>query len=606
MKEKIDFIFIESIEPRSNTRSVFIGYLFPVGAAIIERGYTFKILSLAFLKDYSIRGLIEELGKFEFRAICMTTTADSIRYVYDICNKVKKAYPSVPIILGGPQASYDDIHVMEKCSCDFIIRNEGDYKNVDIMEEYYSNKEYSNIPGITWRKNGKTISNPSGRPLDINSLPTPYYQILYDPKLWVRPNGLSEKDFPDQLNKIRESYVFFMTGRGCPNKCSFCVEGNAGNIYRFRNVDKLKEDLISFLDNTGHKYVAIADDTFTSSLNRVRKVCSMFKEVQKERPFTWYCEGRVDVLTRHPEIIDIMVDAGLVALQIGVESGSQDVLDIYNKRITIEQIRNVILYTRKYPTLRIFGNIILGNPHETKGQLMDSLAVIDELVKLSHFKLEISTSILTPFVGTPIRSNSKEYGIEILYDHFEEVRFSFTDIVCKPETLTMTDIYLLKSIVEKHFQDLVNRELFCYDNVKKQVINLMSREKSTSVNIWLARSRVVSSAAFESYIELLSRKSAVLDVADYDNKEIMQMFPKALWQLDYNSHKDEYTFISLNGINYTLAGIDAYLWDEATGENSILDIYEKSKIEYDIVDFDYVLSFYKEMDKQLALILYTI
>ena len=91
-----------------------------------------------------------------------------------------------------------------------------------------------------------------------------------------------------------------------------------------------------------------------------------------------------------------------------------------------------------------------------------------------------------------------------------------------------------------------------------------------------------------------------------ENKEIMQMFPKALWQLDYNTGKNVYTFTSLNGINYTLAGIDAYLWDEATGENSIGDIYEKSKIEYGIVDFDHVLSFYKEMDKQLAIILYTI
>lgn len=237
---------------------------------------------------------------------------------------------------------------------------------------------------------------------------------------------------------------------------------------------------------------------------------------------------------------------------------------------------------------------------------MESLAVIDELVKFSHFKLEISTSILTPFVGTPIRSNSKEYGIEILYDHFEEVRFSFTDIVCKPETLTVTDIYSLKSIVEKHFQELANRELFSYDNVKKQVVNLMSHEKGSSVSIWLLKSRVASSAAFESYIELLSRKSAVLDVSDYENKEIMQMFPKALWQLDYNTSKDVYTFTSLNGRKYTLAGIDAYLWDEATGENSIWDIYEKSKIEYEIVDFDYVLSFYKEMDKQLAIILYTL
>lgn len=606
MKEKIDFIFLESLEPRSNTRSVFIGYLFPVGAAVIERGYTFKILSLAFLNDYSIRGLIEELGKYDFRAICMTTTADSIRYVYDICNKVKCAFPSVPIILGGPQASYDDFRVMEKCSCDFIIRNEGDYKNVDIMEEYYSNKDYSNIPGITWRHNDRIISNPSGKPLDINTLPTPYYQIFSNPELWIRPKGLSEEGFLNKLKRIRQSYQFFMTGRGCPNKCSFCVEGNAGNIYRFRNVDKLKEDLISFLDNTGHKYVAIADDTFTSSLNRVRKVCSMFKEVQKEHPFTWYCEGRVDVLSRHPEIIDIMVDSGLVALQIGVESGRQEVLDIYNKRITLEQIRTVIRYTQKYPTLRIFGNIILGNPHETKEQLIESLSVIDEFVKLSNFKLEISTSILTPFVGTPIRSNPQTYGTEILYDHFEEIRFSFSDIVCKPDTLSMTDIFGIKSIVENHFLELANKELFSCDNVKRHVVNLFSHEKGTSINIWLAKSSVASSAAFDSYLELLSRKSAVINTEDYDKEEIVQTFPKALWQLDYNRAKDLYTFLSLNGQKYTLTGIDAFLWDEATGDNSILDIYEKSKIEYGTVDLDYVLDFYKEMDKQLAVILFTL
>ena len=61
---------------------------------------------------------------------------------------------------------------------------------------------------------------------------------------------------------------------------------------------------------------------------------------------------------------------------------------------------------------------------------------------------------------------------------------------------------------EKHFQELANRELFSYDNVKKQVVNLMSHEKGSSVSIWLLKSRVASSAAFESYIELLSRKSA--------------------------------------------------------------------------------------------------
>ena len=170
----------------------------------------------------------------------------------------------------------------------------------------------------------------------------------------------------------------------------------------------------------------------------------------------------------------------------------------------------------------------------------------------------------------------------------------------------MTDIFGIKSIVENHFLELVNKELFSCDNVKRHVVNLFSHEKGTSINIWLAKSSVASSSAFDSYLELLSRKSAVINIEDYDKEEIVQTFPKALWQLDYNRAKDLYTFLSLNGQKYTLTGIDAFLWDEATGDNSILDIYEKSKIEYGTVDLDYVLDFYKEMDKQLAVILFTL
>lgn len=602
MKERIDFIFIEGIEPRINSYSVFIGYLFPVTASILQKGYTFKIISLRLLKDYSIRGLVNELARFEFKAVCMTTTADSIRYVYCICNEVKKEFPKVPIILGGPQASYDDVNVMNKCMCDFIVRNEGDYKNIEIIEQYYGRKEFSAIAGITWRKDNKIITNEASKPLDINKLPTPNYKILADAKYWVCPIGVSEESFKDKLSKIRQTYRFFMTGRGCPNKCAFCVEGNAGNVFRYRSVEKLREDLISFIKNTGHKYIAIADDTFTSSVKRVKSICEMFKEVQQDYPFTWYCEGRVDVLSKYPEILDIMVDAGLVSLQIGVESGNQEVLDIYNKRITVEQIKNVIYQARKYPSLRIFGNIILGNPHETIDQLHKSLTVISELVKLSGFKFEITTSVLTPFVGTPIRIQSEKFGIELFYPDFEERRFSFSDIVCKPNTLSIPEMYSVKSIAETHFQQLACEKLFLCDDVKQRVLNLLNQEESDSMNIWLSRSKIGSSSIFSKYLKMLTKRMAVLDCRKYDYQEKGEMFPVALWELEYSEETDSYYFFSLNDISYTLSGVKAYLWDSATGEKTLNHIYEECKLLFPNTDYSQVVSFYDEMDTQLALL----
>ena len=105
------------------------------------------------------------------------------------------------------------------------------------------------------------------------------------------------------------------------------------------SLENVRKDLINLLTVTQTNEVYIVDDTFTTTPRRVADVCNIFMDIKSGFDFVWYCEGRVNVLARNPELIDMMYNAGLRKLQIGIESGVQKVLDSYNKRITLKQIR---------------------------------------------------------------------------------------------------------------------------------------------------------------------------------------------------------------------------------------------------------------------------
>lgn len=602
-RERVNIIFLEGLEPRINVRSAFIGYLFPIGAALKKANLTFKILNVRNIPNYSIQGVIDELHLIDFDALGMSTTADSIRYVYRLCDAIKDSFPDTKIILGGPQVSFSDQETLKNCACDIIIRNEGDYKIVSILKSIGNIKDYKDINGITYKdNNGSIIRNAEEAFVDVNKLPIPLYNILVEEKYWIIPKGMKKESFSNILKKIRDNYNYFMTGRGCPNKCAFCVEGNMKNSYRFKNAEIVKKELQLFLTCTKTSYVCIADDTFTSSPKRVTALCQIFREIQKEHPFTWYCEGRVDILSKHLEMISVMYEAGLRSLQIGIESGNPEVLKIYNKRITLQQMETVIKEAAKYDDLKIYGNIILGNPQETIEQYEESLTYIKHLIKTSKFKLDISTSLLTPFKGTPIRENPSKYGIEILVPNFEFRRLSLSDIVCKPNSLSNSEINSLKLLTEKSFFKFVSDNIYKSSKLKKRILDMAIRtDEKQNTNIWLNKSLIGRSPSFIKYLSLCSRSITVVDIEKVSQHKRYSLIPLRLWDIDYNESLECYLFKSLNNKEILLKKIRATLWEKATGKKNIYQIFNETKTLYEHCEISTVFNVYKYLDNEMAI-----
>ena len=598
-KNKYNIVFFSSIEPKDAAVSFMSGYIMFLAPLLEVNKLLFKILDASLLLDYSIKGVIDELKKIDFDAVGMTTYADNIRNVYKLSNAIKAEFPDKKIILGGPQASFQDEKILHECMCDIIIRNEGETKIVEILNCLNHNIPLKNIKGISYKEGNTIIRNKDADFLDINSLPTPQYGILSQSKYWIIPNGISEDKFTTHLTKVRKSYSIFMTGRGCPYSCTFCVEGNIANSVRYRSPENVKSDLEYFLSVTKHNYITIGDDTFTSSPKRVREICNVFKEVQKKHSFFWFCEGRVDILSKHPEMITEMYNAGLRKLQIGIESGNQKVLDIYNKKITLDQIEKVVIEASKHKYLTIHGNIILGNPKEGMRDFLKSLEFIKHLYLLSNFNLSISKSYLTPFVGTPIRSNPEKYDIEILEEDFEFSIISLFDIACKPKDLSFSDLNNLRHIADKELHNYVCNNIF---KIPRSEIIDKYKYYHKNKNVKPSETFRASFGELNSFKVLNSiiNRGTTIELTKTNYSLIRELSPLRLWEIEH-LEKNKYRFVTLSDEEIIIDNENYFLWQKSTGKMSVNEIYYEFKKHYN-QSIDYIVKFYLDMQEKMALV----
>jgi radical SAM superfamily enzyme YgiQ (UPF0313 family) len=594
---KIDILFIDGLN-RGYFSLSYIGYLFSLAAELEKCNYNFKILNIITLDDYSLISIINQLKKLNFYAIGMTTNSENIANVYKVCGIIKQYYPTIPIILGGPQVTFSDIKTLEQCDCDIIVRNMGERSFIKIMDCIVGkSSNLQNIKGISFKKNGEIIRNEDDVILDINSLPIPKFEILKEEKYWVIPENLNHKQFNNFLNNITEEYSFFLTGRGCPFSCAFCVEGNIKSKYVFRSFDNVKRDLKHFLSVTKAKYVAFGDDTFTSSPKRVLELCNIIQEVHKEKYyFYWFAEGRVDILSKHPEMIKVMYDAGLRKLQLGIESGRQETLDIYNKKITLEQIERVIIETTKYKDLTIHGNIMMANPKETFSEYLISVDFFERLILLSNFKLDVGLSYLTPFAGTPVLLNHEKFELDMLIENFEFNASAMEHIVCKSKKMSLSEVYALRSLTYTRFMSLVKSKLF---NLSKDEILTIYKTLTLSNSGLVVKGILKHLPSFKKYFEIAIAKASV------DSENINNYYnycPLRIWDLEYFEDTGYY-FISLDNKKYSLKNTDMQLWELASGKNTIFEIYKSINCNKSLViELSYILSFYRDLENKLALI----
>lgn len=325
--------------------------------------------------------------------------ADNVWTTLSLIDILKENFPHVICVVGGPQISAPpwDEKVVTQSKCNFAVRGEGEKPFLQLLQLIKLGKtNYSEIKGITFVVNGAITRTPDDVPFNLDEAPIPDRTLTYFPSV---PTGIET----------------MYTSKGCPYHCAFCFEGIRGHGYRMRSVEEVIKEVEYLLVERKMRYLLIMDNLFTFDVSRTIEICRQFIRLQhKHHNFGWYCEGRANIIKKNPQLIREMIDSGLLRLQIGIESGSQNVLNHYEKALSLDDIRDTVKLCYDAGLASIVGNFIVGGPFETKDTIHQSITFAQELLELAPGCLDLTVSIYGPYPSTNMYLYPGKFGITMI------------------------------------------------------------------------------------------------------------------------------------------------------------------------------------------------
>lgn len=322
--------------------------------------------------------------------VVLDSTTPSIYSDIDCAKKIKDTCGAF-IIMVGPHVSACAQHTLlsAQAAVDVACIGEYDYTVRDCVR-HRDNLE--SVSGIAYYRDGKVFTT-APRPFidDLDSLPYPAWHHL---NLMNYFDG--GKLYP---------YIDVISGRGCPNKCTFCLWPQVmhGLRYRLRSprnvVDELAYDIKLFPQIRRGEFF-FEDDTFTVDKERAVLICEEI--LRRNLKITFSVNARVDSADR--KMFAIMKRAGCRELLVGFESGSQEILDACNKHITLEQSRDFMEQAR-HAGLQVHGCFVIGLPAETEATAKKT---IDFALSLGCDTVQFSGAV--PFPGTKFFQQAEQEG----------------------------------------------------------------------------------------------------------------------------------------------------------------------------------------------------
>lgn len=333
------------------------------------------------------------LFSFDTDMVGISATTPNISDVIHISQKIKIDNPNLTIVLGGPHPTGEPELTLEQCSnVDIVVRGEGEFTMLDLVQ----GKNLKDIPGITFRSPNRITSNPD-RPLcfDIDQLPLPARHLL-DMDFYTRPSRFTSRNL-----SLRTTSVF--TARGCLYRCNFCAGPLvfAGKV-RFHSPKRVVREIEELINKYGVEAIYFAEDMFLSSKSRAKEILSLFEEHGLDRRIKWFAQLNINDVDE--ELLWLMKKAGCVGVEYGFESGSQRILDLMNKKHSVEKSLQAARITCR-AKMRFQANIIVGYPGETEE---DFKKTIDLLQKTKPNM--IGFNIFMPLPGTVAYNQIKQEG----------------------------------------------------------------------------------------------------------------------------------------------------------------------------------------------------
>ncbi len=386
-------------------------------AAVLEKsGCEVRVVDLLVNKKTEAQ-VLEEIASFNPSYIGFTAVTPVINPAYELCGAIKKKFPHIITIAGGPHASAMPEECVEK-GFDFAVIGEGE----ETIAELISAMPPEEVKGLAFKKNGRIIRTGNREYItDLDSLPLPA-RHLFDCAAYKGQEALGSK----------QPVFSIMTSRGCPYSCTFCYKAIFGNKFRQRSARSVVEEWVMLKEKYKAAEIAVVDDSFTTVPARVHEICDLL--IKHKVNLRWSCPNGIRIDIGGLDMLKKMKAAGCYRTALGIESGSQEILDRIGKRIKKEKIEEMVKNCRS-AGIRTMGFYMLGNPGETRQTMQETINFAKKLgTDYAQFLLPI------PYPGTAMYEDIKVNGKIFIkdwsmYGQYEgTASFSYGEVT--PELLT--------------------------------------------------------------------------------------------------------------------------------------------------------------------------
>lgn len=383
------------------------GFSFPFGYAYLDgylrqEGTASRVLFPKVLGQPR-RELVNEIMDFNPAVVGFGSLYHSIYEIKEIISMLDAARRNFTIVLGGQLVTPIPEFVLRKTKADIAVLGEGEITFSDLVKALLSDQDITGIKGLAIRDGDDVTLTGEGESIqDLSNLPSIHWESFPMEKFINVGRHYSHYDQNIYLPTTRAIWIH--GGRGCPFKCNFCYHLHE---FRLRKISDIVAESKELKDRFNLNMLLFSDDLVVCSKKRTLELAEL---LIKEKLDVEYCvSARFDLLDE--DIVRALRESGCKSLGLGIESGSQRVLDQMNKRITIEQINEGMRLIKKYGMIPSV-TIQMGQPGETREEINASVDLL-----LSHVDANTvhAITITTPYPGSPLYDYALQNGY--LKDH---------------------------------------------------------------------------------------------------------------------------------------------------------------------------------------------
>lgn len=433
-----------------------LGYLVQT---LAKNGIAHDILDMNL--GYKLKHLLRKIDDFKPQLLGMTLITLEYKKFYNLLSEVKKLFPELKVVVGGPHITIMKEEVLKDCKAvNFAVTHEGEQALVELC----LGRSPEKIKGLMSRADGEIIS-PGNHEFEMNldKIPWPKYEKF------------------ELQRYIPEVNIY--SSRGCPYQCIFCPNRLMSPVFRARSAEGVVDEMEYWYEK-GYRQFNFDDDNFNLIRERVFKICDEIENRGMKNLILRCSNGiRADRIDR--EVLARMREVGFKYIAFGVDAGNNRMLQILKKSETMEQIEKAVsdAIDLDYDIKLLF---VMGTPYETSSDVEDK-------VKLS-FKYPIQDVHFyntIPYPGTELFQWIKENNYFLI----------------KPQEY-LNDISCLDNIPVFDTPELPagkRRELFKYLKKIKRKIHRQALQRILKKRGFPGK--VISSIAVNSFAEKLIYKN---------------------------------------------------------------------------------------------------